>query len=149
MGRRQREEETFGRVFLHVRGALGITSQTLAIRLGVSERTMTRWTNDEDPPATRARELMHELRAMGTPAPLLARAAATLGLPPEEGKPLVVVDTARAKDALDVAVFEEAEAHELRPAVLRGAVLAVLKRAADLSLDARTAHALLASRKTR
>jgi DNA-binding XRE family transcriptional regulator len=137
--------------------ALGLTQETLGVRLGVSRRTMGRWVAGDNGPTIQqwadlaghvhasdpalaariAEEMGESLVSLGIvpPAPPAAAAALPAGPPPRPAIPM--------SDLVDSIVCAAAEATATTPQSIRPALLAAFDRAASVSLTVDDVRATL------
>jgi transcriptional regulator with XRE-family HTH domain len=137
--------ETFASVLTAVLGATGMTAKTLAARLGLSPKTITRYTCGYGEPPLRARHgIVYALRDIDPG--LLTRLVASLGLTHEfiSGAPAPAPDAAVAKHVTEAALVELLDRLDVGHVSGRQAVTRFLARLADARIDATTARNALA-----
>jgi transcriptional regulator with XRE-family HTH domain len=142
--------DSFDAVIRAIRDAHGWTQIQLAQRLGVSPKTLGRYTlNNELPPPARRHGMVHALADID-PA-LLARFARALGVvhdfPQGLPRPTTEIDLAAARTAIEAAVIEAADRVDAGPGRTRLALIMFLERLASAGVDRDTARGLLAAPK--
>ena len=139
--------DTFRDVILAIRYTTGWTQPVLAQRLGISVRTLTRYTDGRKvPPPSRRHGIVHALSDLDPT--LLARVVASLGVAHDfpAGAPVGprVLDPAVVHQTVEAAVIEAAERVDAGPTRTRLALATFLQRMAEQGIDGATARAVLA-----
>ena len=140
--------KTFGGLLLAAGTELHLTQKALGQRIGVSQRTIARWGDGWFPPPSQRYAIVYALRDL--PRAKLEAIAASLGLDPAS-IPLAATatrtaDPAAMRQALDAALFAASAQLDVSARKVKEAVVPLLAHIAALGLDARQAHALLATK---
>ena len=146
--RRPKRSHTFGVTLRQIRDALRLTQPELGARLGVSQRTITRWEVHGDLPplgqrkhlATSFPDVPHALRAALARSLELDEAFVAGHAAPPAPAP---VAQAPSPGALDGAFLELAERIGVAPGPLRAALVDFLRRAEAMGLTVQATRGLM------
>jgi hypothetical protein len=118
--------------------------EDMAAHLGVSRKSLTRYTHGQgNPPPGRRVAMLRALEGR-IDTPLFERIGAALEVPREQWRaPVAAAPSATFEPALDLALFAAAEAHGVTPLQARRVALDVLASVAAVGIDAATAHAAI------
>ena len=142
--------KTFGGLLLAAGTELHLTQKALGQRIGVSQRTIARWGDGGwFPPPSQRYAIVYALRDL--PRAKLEAIAASLGLdaasiPLASTAAQRAADPAAMKQALDAAMFAASAQLDVSARKVKEAIVPLLAQIAALGLDARQAHALLATK---
>jgi DNA-binding XRE family transcriptional regulator len=146
----RRKSRAFAIALRALRDSLDESQGTFGARLGVTQRTMTRWEVDGELPPLAQRK--HLATVLGGARPdLVAPLHAALGLPadfvqmlaPAPMASAAPVSTDAARAALDTAVATMAEDLDVGPRKLRAAVVELLRCLQETGLPLEAARLLL------